>query len=176
MGRIFIIPAIVIAVVLFVLYVPIILYTNVHYDMNRRKAAFSLLLYNCIPLIGGYIGIYPGGVALHTSRYKARLYSYKQVNDQRKRISLLKGIRIIGGTLHTETGAEYLLEVGALQAILRVIFFIRGGKKEHIANSVWLTDGDQLKIALRLGIYCNGYMLLCAFIKSIKEKLQNNGG
>ena len=171
MGRIFLIPTIVIAVVIFLLYVPIIVSTNVHYDMNRQKLAFSFLLYNRIQLTGGYIGTYAGGLALHTSPKKAKLLSYKDMNNQRKRISLLKGLRIVGGSLHTETGAEYLLEVGALQALLRLIFFIRGGKKERITNSVWLTDGDQLKIALHFAIYCNLYMLLCAFIKSIKENM-----
>ncbi len=166
---------IVLAMVLFLLYAPIILCTNVHYDMNRRKLAFSLLLYNKIQLMGGYIGTYAGGIALHTSPTKAKLLSYTDMNKQRERISLLKGLKIVGGTLHTETGAEYLLEMGTLQALLRLIFFIRGGKKEQIENSVWLTDGDQLKIALHLAIYCNLCMLICAFIKSIKENMQKNG-
>jgi hypothetical protein len=119
--------------------------------------------------MGGYVGTYPGGLVLHTTKDKARLLSYRDMNKQRKRISLYKGIRIIGGTLHTETGAEYLLPIGVLQALLRVLFFLHGGKKEYIENSVWLTDGDELKIALHLAIYCNVFMLLCAFIKSVKE-------
>lgn len=174
MGRIFFILIIVLASIIFLLYTPIILCANVHYDMNRRKLAFSLLLYNRIQLAGGYIGTYAGGLALHTSQNKAKLLSYKDMNNQRKKISLLKGIRIVGGTLHTETGAEYLLEVGAVQSLLRMAFFIRGGEKERIENSVWLTDGDELKIALHLAVYFNLYMLLCAFIKSIKENMQKN--
>ena len=174
MGKLFLIVTIVLSVILFILYVPIIICTNTHYDLNRRKCAFSVLLYNRIQIMGGYIGTYPGGLALHTAKDKARLLSYRDMNNQRKRISLYKGVRIIGGTLHTETGAEYLVSVGILQAALRLLFFLRGGKKEHIENSVWLTDGDELKIALHLAIYCNVFMLLCAFIKSLKENMQKH--
>ena len=172
MGRLFLIVALSLIVLIFFLFFPIVLSTDSHYDLNRKKFAFSVLAYNIIPLIGGYISTYHGGLAVHFSETKATVIPYQEMDSQRKKFAFYKTFRVIGGTLTTETGAKYLLPTALAHAILRTLFFINGGEKENIENNLWLTDGDELKISLYLAVYFNLYMMICAFIKFLKEKIQ----
>ena len=165
----FLIAALLIAAILFF---PIYLETDAHYDMNRKKFAFAVYLYKHIPIIGGYVATYPGGIALHVSQKKAILVPYKQLDSQRKKFSIFKTFRLKGFNLTTESGAEYLLITSAAHALLRTAFFIKGGKKEYIENNLWLTDGDVLRISLNCLLYFNLYILLKSFVKFCKEKIQ----
>ena len=56
--------------------------------------------------------------------------------------------------------------------ILRMLFFIKGGKKKGVENNLWLTDGDVLRVSLSALFYFNLYVLLKNFIKFCKEKIQ----
>ncbi len=171
MGRLFLYVLLALAIAAFLLFVPIIIEGDVHYDMNRRKFAFAVFLYKAIKLVGGYAATYKGGIALHVSPKKAILIPYSEVEKERKRFSFVKTFRLIAFTLTTETGAEYLLPVSIAHATLRTLFFIIGGKKEKVENNLWLTDGDVLRVSLNCVTYFNLFMLICAFIKFLKEKL-----
>lgn len=159
--------------VFILLFLPIVIELDAHYDMNRRKFAFASYLYGKIKLIGGYIGIYPGGIALHLSKKKAKLIPYAKVNSERKRFSFLRTFRLIGFTLTTETGVEYLFPISTLHTLLRGYFFAIGGDKEKIENNLWLTDGDVLRISLNCIIYFNLLILLKNLFKFIKEKIKS---
>ena len=171
MGRLFffLIAALLVAVILFF---PIYLETDAHYDMNRKKFAFAVYFYKVIPIIGGYAATYPGGIALHVSQKKAILVPYKQLNSERKRFSIMKTFRLKEFNLTTESGAEYLFITAAAHAFLRTAFFIQGGEKEYIENNLWLTDGDQLRISLNCLLYFNLFILLKSFLKFCKEKIR----
>ena len=171
MGRLFLYVLLALAITAFLLFVPIIIEGDVHYDMNRRKFGFAVFLYKAIKLVGGYAATYKGGIALHVSPKKAILIPYSEVEKERKRFSFVKTFRLIAFTLTTETGAEYLLPVSIAHATLRTLFFIIGGKKEKVENNLWLTDGDVLRVSLNCVTYFNLFMLICAFIKFLKEKL-----
>ena len=171
MGRLFFF-LIVVLVVAAILFFPIYLETDAHYDMNRKKFAFAVYLYKFIPIIGGYAATYPGGLALHVSRKKAILVPYKQLDSERKKFSFFKTFRLKSFNLTTESGAEYLLIASIAHAFLRTAFFIQGGKKEYIENNLWLTDGDVLRVSLNCLLYFNLYILLKSFIKFCKEKIQ----
>ena len=172
MGRLFFFVFFGLLAVLALLFFPIYLQTNAHYDMNRKKFCFSVNAYKKIKLIGGYATTYPGGVALHVSKKKAFLLPYAQINDKRKRFSFIKTFRLKSFVLTTESGAEYLFLTALTQAVLRVFFFVKGGKKEGVENNFWLTDGDVLRVSLESLVYFNLFILLCAFIKFCKEKLR----
>ena len=156
---------------LILLFFPIFLETDAHYDVNRRKFAFSVFLYKWIKLIGGYIATYQGGLALHISEKKAIVIPYSDLDSERKRFSFIRTFHLYSFILTTETGAEYLLPMGVLQGILRTYFFIIGGKKERIENNLWLTDGDVLRISLNVVIDFNLFLLVLAFFKFLKEKM-----
>lgn len=154
------------------LFLPIYLKANAHYDLNRRKLGFAVYLYGFIRILGGYLATYTGGLALHLSNNKAVIVPYSNINKERKRFSFMKTFHVTAFTLTTETGAEYLLPIAIVHAVLRIYYFIKGGKKEGIENNLWLTDGDVLRISISTTVQFNLYMLICAFINFLKEKIK----
>lgn len=154
------------------LLVPIFLETNIYYDVMRRKLAFSIYGYKFIKLMGGYIATYPGGIAVHRSEKKAVLIPYSQLNSERKRFSFIKTFRLKAFSLTTETGAEYLLPIMAAHGVVRLLFFIKGGNRKEIVNTIWLTNGNNLKISLHCTLFFNLFILLCNFFKFLKEKIK----
>lgn len=86
------------------LFFPIFLEADVHYDMNRKKFGFALYAYKVIKLIGGYVTTYPGGIALHISPKKAILKPYSGMDSERKRFSFTKAFRIVSFSLTTGNG------------------------------------------------------------------------
>ncbi len=172
MGRLFFIIAIIIVGLLFLLFFPIYLETNMHYDMNGKKLAFSVKAYKTVQLVGGYIATYKGGLAAHLSDKKAVLIPYTDLDNERKRFSVFRTFRLKSLVITTETGAEYLLTVALAQAVFRGIFFAMGGKREKIENNLWLSDGDMLRVSVSFLIRFNLFIILRNFIKSIKEKIK----
>lgn len=172
MGRLFIYVTLALIAVILLLFCPIVIETNVHYDMNRKKFGFCVFLYGFIKLLGGYAATYRGGIALHVSPQKAILIPYSQMDSERKRFSFVRTFRLISLILTTETGAEYLLPVSIAHTFLRAYFFIIGGDKEKIENNLWLTDGDVLRISLNCVIYFNLFILVKNLIMFLKEKIK----
>ena len=140
--------------------------------MNRRKFAFVINVYGWLRLVGGYVGVYPGGIAVHVSEKKAFLLPYSKINSERKRFSFMRTFRLISFVLTTETGAEYLLHVSYAHMFLRTYFFAIGGKKKHIENNVWLTDGDILRISASIVLRFNLFLMLKNLVMFIKEKIK----
>ncbi len=171
MGRLFFF-FIGIVVVAAILFFPIYIETDAHYDMNRRKFAFVVYAYKRIPLIGGYAATYSGGLALHVSKKKAILIPYSKLDSERKKFSFVKTFRLKGLLLTTESGAEYMALSALAHSVLRTLFFIKGGVKERIENNLWLTDGDVLRISVNCLLYFNLFILLKNFIKFCKEKIR----
>ncbi len=157
---------------LILLFFPIYLEMDAHYDMNRRKFAFAVYAYKKLRVFGGYAATYLGGIALHVSKKRAILIPYDKVNDERKKFSVFKTFRLKSFLLTTESGAEYLPITAVAHSALRTLFFIMGGKKERIENNLWLTDGDTLRISLNCLLYFNLFILLKNFIKFCKEKIR----
>ncbi len=165
MGRLFFILSIVSLSVLFLLFFPIYLETSAHYDMNGRKLSFSVNLYKFIKLLGGYIATYQGGFALHTSKKKAILIPYTEMDNERKRISAIRTLRMKSLSLTLETGAAYLIPVVILQKVAQIYFLAKGGKREELESNLWLTDGDRLRISFAFILRFNLFILLRNIIK-----------
>ncbi len=158
--------------ILVLLFFPIYLETDAHYDVNRRKFAFAVYAYKVVRIIGGYVATYTGGLAVHVSKKKAILIPYSKMNSERKKFSFVKTFRLKSFRLTTESGAEYLPLTAVAHSALRSYFFINGGEKEGIENNLWLTDGDTLRISLNTLVYFNLFILLKNFIKFCKEKIR----
>ncbi|MBQ8685118.1 MAG: hypothetical protein IJ514_02980 [Clostridia bacterium] len=156
----------------FLLFFPIVIESDTHLDLNRKKCGFAVFAFKRIKLIGGYIATYDGGLALHVSKKNAILIPYSQMDSERKRFSFIRTFRLISFRLTTETGAEYLLPVGLIHTALRACFFAIGGDKDKIENNLWLTDGDTLRVSLNFVIFFNLYILLKNFLKFLKEKIK----
>ena len=171
MGRSFFISWIIIGAIAILLFLPITFETDLHYDLNRRKLAFSVSIYRIFKIIGGYLTSYPGGIAIHKSSKNAILKPYSQLDSDRKRFSFIRSFRLSSFTLTTETGAEYLFLVAVIQILLRCIFFVYGGTKEKVENNLWLTDGDKLIVSLNFIAYFNIFILLKEFAKFLRGKI-----
>lgn len=172
MGRLFFRVCLLVLGILIFFFTPIFIKTDSHYDMNRKKLGFSLFIFGFIKILGGYIGTYKGGLALHLSEKKAILVPYNKLNSERKRFSFIKTFRIITFNVTIETGAEYLLPISLTQTLMRTYFLSMGGDVNKIKNNLWLTDGDVLRISLRSVLAFNLYILIKNFIKFIKEKIK----
>ena len=171
MGRSFFLSALILLIVAFLLFVPIIIQTDFHYDINGKKAGFAVYVYKIFKIIGGYAQTYTGGLALHVSKNKAFIIPYAQMDSERKKFSFVRSFRLIAFTLTTETGAEYLLPISVAHTTLRAYFLATGGERDNVENNLWLTDGDVLRISLHSAVYFTFFMLLCNFIKFLKEKI-----
>lgn len=133
--------------------------------MNRRKCAFVVHLNKLIRLFGGYVATYKGGLALHISEKKAVLLPYKELNDERKKVSIVRTFRLKALSITIETGAEYFVSMAALQECFQWLFLILGGQKEKLQRNLWLTDGDVLRISVSFVIRLNLYMIIRNFLK-----------
>lgn len=158
--------------VLLLLFFPIYLEMDALYDMNGRKLAFAVKVYKFLRIVGGYMATYRGGLAIHVSPRKAILLPYSDMENERKRISIMRTFRLKSLDITAETGAEYLLYVSLAQAIFRIYFLSKGGKKEKLSNNLWLREGDVLRISLNFVIRFNLFILLRNLFKSVKEKIQ----
>ena len=75
---------------LVLLFFPLVFSVSSHFDVNRKKFAFSVCFYKNIKIIGGYATTYKGGVALHIKPEKAILIRYKDMDKERKKFSFFK--------------------------------------------------------------------------------------
>ena len=150
------------------LFFPIYLELDGHYDMNRKKLAFITKAYGFIKLFGGYIATYQGGLAVHLSEKRALLIPYSEVEGEGRRLSVLRTFRLKTLILTTETGAEYLFLSALAQTFFRCYFLIKGGRKEKVKTNLWLTDGDVLRISLNCSLRFNLYIILRNFMTSLK--------
>lgn len=172
MGRFFLFFFLIVISLGLVLFLPIVVETDAHYDMNRKKFGFAVFIYKFLKIVGGYVTTYSGGFAVHISPKKAVLLPYERMNSERKRFSFIKTFRLVSFNLTTETGAEYLLPISTAHTFLRAYFFATGGDKDKIENNLWLTDGDVLRVSLNSVLYFNLYILLRNFIIFLKEKMK----
>lgn len=157
---------------LLLLFFPIFLETDGFYDMNGRKLAFSVKVYKFLRVMGGYLATYRGGIALHISPRKAILVPYSDLDNERKRFSIMRSFRITSLKITVETGAEYLIYTLLVQTIFRLYFLSQGGKRENLRNNLWLREGDVLRISLHFVIRFNLFILMKSFFKSLKEKVK----
>lgn len=92
MGRFLLFAAVGTLLTAILLFFPIFLEVDIHYDMNRKKFGFALYAYKVLKLIGGYVTTYPGGIALHISPKKAILKPYSGMDSERKKFSFTRTV------------------------------------------------------------------------------------
>ena len=154
------------------LFLPLYIHSDLYYDVNGRKCAFSVTAYRFLPIIGGYIATYKGGIAFHISKKKAILLPYKDMKQEQKKISILRTFHLKTLAINIETGAEYLLYSMLAQRVFRAYFLCQGGKKEKLKNSLWLTEGNGLRLSIHCVLRLNGYIIIRNLLAYIKEKIQ----
>jgi len=171
MGRLFFFVAFAFALIL-LLFFPIYVELNAHYDMNRRKFAFGVYAYKIFKLLGGYLATYTGGLAVHLTQKKAVLVPYSQMDSERKRFSFIKTFRLKKLITTVETGAEYLFPIAVADKLSQIWLFARGVDKNKVRNNILLSNGDVLQISLNALIYFNLFIVLKNFVIFLKEKIK----
>ena len=163
MGRIFALIFGITGAAIF-LFAPIVQEFNAYGDLNEKKLAFSLYLFGFIKLIGGYVSSYRGGVAVHISEKKAILLPYSGMNEQRKKFKIFRSFRLISLEAAAETGADYFAGAGIACAFLKGYLAVKGETKKSDVK-LYLTDGDALRVSVRIAAYFQIGVLLALFIR-----------
>ncbi len=154
------------------MFFPFYLDLNAYYDLTTNKFSFSILLFKKIKLIGGYATTYRGGIAFHITLKKAILMDYSEMDGKRKKFSFMRAFKLKEILLTAETGAEYLLELSTARVVGKIIAALKNAPKDKIKSSVWLTNGDVLKVSVRITVLFSVFILLKAFLKFLKEKIK----
>ena len=163
MGRIFTLFLVIAGAAIF-LFAPIVQEFNVFGDLGSKKLAFSLYLFGFVKLAGGYVTSYRGGVAVHPSEKKAVLLPYSGMNEERKKFKIFRSFRLISLETSAETGAEYFAGAAVTYAALKSFLALKGALNKSELK-LYLTDGDALKVSVRVVAYFQIAVLLALFVR-----------
>jgi hypothetical protein len=152
-----------------ILFLPIIIELNTHADLNGKKLAFSMYVYGVLRVIGGYVGVYPGGVVLHVGKKKAFLLPYSNMEKERKRFSFVRAFHIRKMEISTLTGVEYAAPSMLVHSVSLLYVKARGGKQR---GNIWVTNGDLLKVTARIVVDFNLFLICKLLVLFLKEKVQ----
>ena len=152
-----------------ILFLPIIVELNTHADLNGKKLAFSLYAYGLLRVLGGYVGVYPGGMVMHVGKKKAFLVPYANMEKERKRFSFIRAFHIRKMEISTLTGIEYAAPTMLVHSVSLLYVKARGGKPN---GNIWVTNGDLLKVTARIVVDFNLFLIGKLFFIFLKEKLQ----
>lgn len=165
-----------ISILLFVilLLLPVTVTIETYFDSSTNKIGCLILLYGFIKLLGGYLAPCPKGVAFHVSDKKALIFSYKQMEEGRKRFSPKSGIRLNNAYVYVQTGAEYLLQALYVEQIVKWIALF--GKQRNVISRITLHHGDSLHIYAKFSVQTRATRQIIELIKylfgRIREKWQ----
>ena len=158
-------------IVVILLFFPIFISGSFHYDMNRKKYAFIIKLY-ALKIMGGYLTVYPGGIAVHLSKKKALIFPYKNMNDDKKKFSFTKVFRLLRLQVTTETGANYLFPVWIVSTFLKAYLSKKAKFLQKINTNIWLTHGDILTVSGKWLVFFNLFIVFKSLFIFFKEKMQ----
>ena len=153
------------------LFFPIFVEGDLHYDINRKKCVFSVNIYKIFRVFGGYITTYQGGLALHKNDDNAILLPYKNLDTERKKFSFIKTFQFVSFHATIESGAEYFF---AVESLRRIYTFIRAclDKLKNTDVKILLVDGDTLKTSVNCVMFFNIFILLVDLIEYLWRKLK----
>lgn len=159
--------------VAFFLFCPVFLRLSFYYELESGKTGFCCDLYGIIKLFGGYITTCPGGLAIHLTKGKAYLLSYRQMDDDRKKYTKKNGIMIDKIEVFCESGYEYFLQLSLLENAIKTIFLFFLQKGVTLRSRTVAVAEDTLrfyaKIIVKIAVYAQVLSLIRYFIGRIKE-------
>ena len=154
-----------VAAVAFLLFVPIHFYIDLYYDMRNRKLGFYVTVYDKIKIAGGYVEAITGGFAFHLSAKKALLFTYHDMEEERKKYSPQKGFQLMNVKVAIETGAEYFLPLLLIQKIAKVAVCFGAKNKRIFHGELALVNDDCFRLFAKIKIQITLFSQLCIFIK-----------
>ena len=169
MGRLFLFTKI-FSILLIILFFPIFISWNLHFDLKEKKYAFCLKAYKKIKLWGGYATLYNGGVALHLSKKKAVLLPYNEIHAKRKKFSFNNSFKVISVKTTIESTIEKLPTLYFLNSFLNIVKKIAPNlNKFHF--SVWISEKENQKLTAKCSLFFNNFMLLIDLLQFLWGKI-----
>lgn len=166
--------AILIILVAILLILPVTVTVETYFDSSCNKLGCVILLYGFIKLLGGYLAPCPKGVAFHVSDKKALVFSYKQMEEGRKRFSPKSGIKLNHAWIYVQTGAEHLLQALYAEEIIKWIALF--AKQRNVISRVTLHRNDSFHIYAKFSVQTRASRQIIELIKylfgRIREKCQ----
>lgn len=153
------------------LFIPIYFYTDVYYDIRDKKLGFCLTLYDKIKLVGGYATAIAGGVAFHISQKKALLFTYRDMDEERKKYSPQKGFHLKMVALAIETGAEYFLPTLFLQKTAKACVAFFAENKRILRSEIALLNDDCFRVFGKIKVRITIFSQLCILIKYLTGRI-----
>ena len=169
MGRLFLFTKIFSGIVI-VLFFPIFISWNLHFDFKEKKYAFCLKAYKKIKVFGGYATLYDKGIALHVGKERAILLPYQELRSRRKNFPFFKTFQLLSIKANIESTAESLFALSCLDSFLNI------AKKFHsefkkINFDIWISKTENLKITAKCTLFFNCFILLMHLIEFLWEKI-----
>ena len=134
-----------------------------YYDSSCNKLGCVILLYGFIKLLGGYLAPCPKGVAFHVSDKKALIFSYKQMEEGRKRFSPKSGIKLNNARIYVQTGVEYLLQALYAEQVIKWIALF--GKQRNVISRVTLHHNESLHIYAKFSVQTRATRQIIELVK-----------
>ena len=171
MGRLFLFTEI-FSIVLIILFLPVFISGNLHFDIKRNKYAFCLKLYEKIRIFGGYATLYSEGIALHVSDKKAILLPYTEIDSRRKQFSFVNAFEPISIKIVLESSAERLFPLSLLVSLIHLLTsFNEQFRKFHL--NVWFSENTTFKVNAKFTVFFNNFVLLINLLQFLWRKIKN---
>ncbi len=155
-------------------FLPVTVTVKTYFDSSCNKLGCVIFLYGFIKLLGGYFAPCPKGVAFHVSDKKALIFSYKQMEEGRKRFSPKSGIKLNNACIYVQTGVEYLLQALYAEQVIKWISLF--GKQRNAISRVTLHHNDSFHIYGKFSVQTRATRQIIELIKylfgRIREKWQ----
>ena len=161
-------------------FIPVYLHTTFYYELGNKKTGFCIELYGKIKLIGGYATTCPGGMALHVSDKKAFVFSYRQMDDGRKKFSSKNGISMKNISVLLHCSPEYYVQLSTIESIIKTIGLFVKEKDTHLQGKTLAISENTIrlygKIVVKIAVYAQIIALIRYLIGRMKawgEKVKN---
>lgn len=160
---------------------PVFLSLDAYTDIPKNKIFFSVHAFGVLKVIGGYIVLHRGGLAVHLSRKKAVFVPYADMQNERKKFEITAGFQLYTLWTSVEIGDQTLpaaafWTAAFLQICSRTVLpvFRKGKKFLCLQNGVLLRHGgDAAMVTAHLVTVFNQLTVLIAFAKIILEAIIN---
>lgn len=152
---------------------PIVQRLDLYGDPSEKKLSFSLRLYGFLPILGGYVTSYTGGIAIHLGKKKAVLLPYRGIEEKRKKFSFVRSFKTLMFHVSTETGAEYLFGVLSVHAAMKTYFSLTR-KASVFRSEVWLVGGRALKCSVKTSVCFTPLALIVLCLKFVVKYLKGS--
>lgn len=132
-----------------IFFLPILFCINLYFDTKSEKIGCNIMLYGVIKIVGGYLFPCAGGFAWHVSKRKAVIFSYRNINDERQKLSTNKAFHLCDIQMITEISPQYLISVSMLDGVIKILVPALY-RNTRLENTILLREEDGLRVFAKI--------------------------